>query len=134
MKICTGSPLNEHLIDTVFAIFDEDGDGKLNCLTIDTSFMFYFLHSRSSQLQGIHRNHESKLTENAYFQSKQLNFFVIFQDRLHRGFKVSNYKIVDNPLESDEHDDGDGFHPFSLMRSRACRRLRGYLMHLYNDP
>ena len=28
VKICTGSPLNEHLIDTVFAIFDEDGDGK----------------------------------------------------------------------------------------------------------
>lgn len=30
MKICTGAPLNEHLIDTVFAIFDEDGDGLLS--------------------------------------------------------------------------------------------------------
>lgn len=28
VKICTGAPLNEHLIDTVFAIFDEDGDGE----------------------------------------------------------------------------------------------------------
>lgn len=28
VKICTGAPMNEHLIDTVFAIFDEDGDGK----------------------------------------------------------------------------------------------------------
>jgi calcium uptake protein 3, mitochondrial len=30
VKICTGAPLNEHLIDTVFAIFDEDGDGLLS--------------------------------------------------------------------------------------------------------
>lgn len=28
VKICTGAPLSEHLIDTVFLIFDEDGDGK----------------------------------------------------------------------------------------------------------
>ncbi|XP_062563031.1 calcium uptake protein 3, mitochondrial isoform X2 [Armigeres subalbatus] len=30
VKICTGSELNKHLIDTVFAIFDEDGDGLLS--------------------------------------------------------------------------------------------------------
>lgn len=30
MKICTGLTLTEHLIDTVFAIFDEDGDGLLS--------------------------------------------------------------------------------------------------------
>lgn len=30
MKICTGSALSEHLIETVFAIFDEDGDGLLS--------------------------------------------------------------------------------------------------------
>ncbi|XP_052868434.1 calcium uptake protein 3, mitochondrial isoform X4 [Anopheles cruzii] len=30
VKICTGSQLNTHLIDTVFAIFDEDGDGLLS--------------------------------------------------------------------------------------------------------
>lgn len=30
VKICTGSSLNKHLIDTVFAIFDEDGDGLLS--------------------------------------------------------------------------------------------------------
>uniref|UniRef100_A0A182J4P5 EF-hand domain-containing protein n=1 Tax=Anopheles atroparvus TaxID=41427 RepID=A0A182J4P5_ANOAO len=30
VKICTGSALNSHLIDTVFAIFDEDGDGLLS--------------------------------------------------------------------------------------------------------
>ncbi|XP_058062886.1 calcium uptake protein 3, mitochondrial isoform X3 [Anopheles bellator] len=30
VKICTGSQLNSHLIDTVFAIFDEDGDGLLS--------------------------------------------------------------------------------------------------------
>lgn len=30
VKICTGTKLSEHLIDTVFAIFDEDGDGLLS--------------------------------------------------------------------------------------------------------
>jgi calcium uptake protein 3, mitochondrial len=30
VKICTGSMLDKHLIDTVFAIFDEDGDGLLS--------------------------------------------------------------------------------------------------------
>ncbi|KAG5668317.1 hypothetical protein PVAND_016261 [Polypedilum vanderplanki] len=30
VKICTGYALSEHLIDTVFAIFDEDGDGLLS--------------------------------------------------------------------------------------------------------
>lgn len=28
VKICTGYALSQHLVDTVFAIFDEDGDGK----------------------------------------------------------------------------------------------------------
>jgi Ca2+-binding EF-hand superfamily protein len=30
VKICTGYALSQHLIDTVFAIFDEDGDGLLS--------------------------------------------------------------------------------------------------------
>ncbi|XP_020277798.1 calcium uptake protein 3, mitochondrial isoform X3 [Pseudomyrmex gracilis] len=30
VKICTGSVLSDHIIDTVFALFDEDGDGKLS--------------------------------------------------------------------------------------------------------
>ncbi|CAM6031441.1 unnamed protein product, partial [Sphagnum compactum] len=30
VKICTGFELNKHLIETVFAIFDEDGDGLLS--------------------------------------------------------------------------------------------------------
>lgn len=30
VKICTGLTLTNHLIDTVFAIFDEDGDGLLS--------------------------------------------------------------------------------------------------------
>lgn len=30
VKICTGLTLSKHLIDTVFAIFDEDGDGLLS--------------------------------------------------------------------------------------------------------
>ncbi|XP_076394028.1 calcium uptake protein 3, mitochondrial isoform X4 [Megachile rotundata] len=30
VKICTGSVLSNHIIDTVFALFDEDGDGQLS--------------------------------------------------------------------------------------------------------
>lgn len=30
VKICTGYTLSRHLIDTVFAIFDQDGDGLLS--------------------------------------------------------------------------------------------------------
>lgn len=30
VKICTGTSLSEHLVHTVFAIFDEDGDGLLS--------------------------------------------------------------------------------------------------------
>ncbi|XP_031841723.1 calcium uptake protein 3, mitochondrial isoform X3 [Nomia melanderi] len=30
VKICTGSVLSGHIIDTVFALFDEDGDGQLS--------------------------------------------------------------------------------------------------------
>ncbi|CRL01654.1 CLUMA_CG014877, isoform A [Clunio marinus] len=88
VKICTGSPLNEHLIDTVFAIFDEDGDGLLS----------------------------------------YKEFIAIMRDRLHRGFKVSNFKIYENLL-----DEGQGDGRFlSVMKSRACRRLSGYMRHFYN--
>lgn len=57
VKICTGSALSEHLIHTVFAIFDEDGDGKkFNFVKI---LIFKFLTSiRSLKLQRIHCNHE----------------------------------------------------------------------------
>lgn len=30
VKFCTGSVLSDHIIDTVFALFDEDGDGQLS--------------------------------------------------------------------------------------------------------
>ncbi|XP_034190747.2 calcium uptake protein 3, mitochondrial isoform X3 [Osmia lignaria lignaria] len=30
VKICTGSILSDHIIDTVFALFDDDGDGQLS--------------------------------------------------------------------------------------------------------
>ncbi|XP_050441689.1 calcium uptake protein 3, mitochondrial isoform X3 [Adelges cooleyi] len=30
VKICTGTSLSKHLVDTVFSIFDEDGDGHLS--------------------------------------------------------------------------------------------------------
>ncbi|CAL1678938.1 unnamed protein product [Lasius platythorax] len=30
VKICTGSMLSTHIIDTVFALFDMDGDGQLS--------------------------------------------------------------------------------------------------------
>lgn len=30
VKICTGTSLSKHLVHTVFAIFDEDGDGQLS--------------------------------------------------------------------------------------------------------
>ncbi|EFN80855.1 EF-hand domain-containing family member A2 [Harpegnathos saltator] len=30
VKICTGTVLSTHIIDTVFALFDEDGDGQLS--------------------------------------------------------------------------------------------------------
>lgn len=30
VKICTGTNLSPHLVHTVFAIFDEDGDGLLS--------------------------------------------------------------------------------------------------------
>lgn len=30
MKICTGQSLSDHLVATVFQIFDEDGDGQLS--------------------------------------------------------------------------------------------------------
>lgn len=30
VKICTGTNLSQHLVHTVFAIFDDDGDGLLS--------------------------------------------------------------------------------------------------------
>lgn len=30
MKICTGTELSPHIVDTVFKIFDDDGDGQLS--------------------------------------------------------------------------------------------------------
>ena len=30
MKVCTGFDLNEHLVHTVFQLFDIDGDGHLS--------------------------------------------------------------------------------------------------------
>lgn len=83
VKICTGLTLSEHLIETVFAIFDEDGDGMLS----------------------------------------YKEFIAIMKDRLHRGFKVSNYGIEYNVELTDEYEDGILAFP-TFMRSRACRKLR----------
>lgn len=83
MKICTGLTLSNHLIDTVFAIFDADGDGMLS----------------------------------------YKEFIAIMKDRLHRGFKVSNYELEYNEELTDEYEDGLFALPM-FMRSRACRRLR----------
>ena len=30
VRICTGTQLSNHIIDTVFALFDVDGDGQLS--------------------------------------------------------------------------------------------------------
>lgn len=45
------------------------------------------------------------------------------KDRLHRGFKVSNYGIEYNEELTDEYEDGVLAFP-TFMRSRACRKLR----------
>uniref|UniRef100_U5ER98 Putative mitochondrial aspartate/glutamate carrier protein n=1 Tax=Corethrella appendiculata TaxID=1370023 RepID=U5ER98_9DIPT len=91
VKICTGSVLSPHLIDTVFAIFDEDGDGLLS----------------------------------------YKEFIAIMKDRLHRGFKVSHYEFVYQDY-LDEIDKkrvlNDGYRYLLKQRSRACRRLRRYLI------
>lgn len=78
--------MNKHLIATVFAIFDEDGDGLLS----------------------------------------YKEFIAIMKDRLHRGFKVSNYLFTGDRLQDDFDDErlAAKFRLFSLLRSRACRRLR----------
>ncbi|XP_053692883.1 calcium uptake protein 3, mitochondrial isoform X1 [Sabethes cyaneus] len=97
VKICTGSELNSHLIDTVFAIFDEDGDGLLS----------------------------------------YKEFIAIMKDRLHRGFKVSHYEhIVEDYLEDIDKGTAhaNNFRQLLKMRSRACRRLRRYLLYFYNHP
>lgn len=89
VKICTGSELNAHLIDTVFAIFDEDGDGLLS----------------------------------------YKEFIAIMKDRLHRGFKVSQFLFIGDNLqdEEDAEDLGRRFGLFELLRKRACRRLHRQL-------
>uniref|UniRef100_A0A182QHN9 EF-hand domain-containing protein n=1 Tax=Anopheles farauti TaxID=69004 RepID=A0A182QHN9_9DIPT len=97
VKICTGSELNTHLIDTVFAIFDEDGDGLLS----------------------------------------YKEFIAIMKDRVHRGFKVSHYEhIVEDYLDDIEKGTvyADNFRQLLKMRSRACRRLRRYLLYFYYHP
>ncbi|XP_061506214.1 calcium uptake protein 3, mitochondrial isoform X5 [Anopheles gambiae] len=97
VKICTGSELNSHLIDTVFAIFDEDGDGLLS----------------------------------------YKEFIAIMKDRVHRGFKVSHYEhIVEDYLDDIEKGTvyADNFRQLLKMRSRACRRLRRYLLYFYYHP
>lgn len=91
VKICTGDALSQHLVDTVFLIFDEDGDSLLS----------------------------------------YKEFIAIMKDRLHRGFKVSSFAKFDEMLEElNDDDDDDGFRFLSLMRSRACRRLGGYLVYM----
>ncbi|KFB35411.1 AGAP004179-PA-like protein [Anopheles sinensis] len=97
VKICTGSELNSHLIDTVFAIFDEDGDGLLS----------------------------------------YKEFIAIMKDRVHRGFKVSHYEhVVEDYLDDIEKGTvyADNFRQLLKMRSRACRRLRRYLLYFYYHP
>jgi hypothetical protein len=59
VKICTGMMLSTHIIDTVFALFDVDGDGQLS----------------------------------------YKEFIAIMKDRLHRGFKVKQYKFIWTRLE-----------------------------------
>lgn len=51
------------------------------------------------------------------------------KDRLHRGFKVFYYKIVEDLVEIyDENDEMEfGFNMIKLLRSRVCRRLNRYL-------
>ncbi|XP_011185651.2 calcium uptake protein 3, mitochondrial isoform X6 [Zeugodacus cucurbitae] len=82
VKICTGFSLSKHLIDTVFAIFDDNGDGMLS----------------------------------------YREFIAIMKDRVHRGFKVSHWKVLEYDLANDEFIEADN--PlFAVWRQRACRRL-----------
>jgi Ca2+-binding EF-hand superfamily protein len=97
VKICTGYELNRHLIDTVFAIFDEDGDGLLS----------------------------------------YKEFIAIMKDRVHRGFKVSKYQnVVEDYLDDIDKDNEKSYKYRNLlkMRSRACRRLRRYLIFWFDTP
>nr|XP_036233499.1 calcium uptake protein 3, mitochondrial isoform X4 [Bactrocera oleae] len=75
VKICTGFSLSKHLIDTVFAIFDDNGDGMLS----------------------------------------YREFIAIMKDRVHRGFKVSHWKVHEYDLANDEF--------IEAWRQRVCRRL-----------
>ncbi|XP_012162094.1 calcium uptake protein 3, mitochondrial isoform X7 [Ceratitis capitata] len=82
VKICTGFSLSKHLIDTVFAIFDDNGDGMLS----------------------------------------YREFIAIMKDRVHRGFKVSHWKIVEYNAVNDKYI--EAANPlFSVWRQRVCRRL-----------
>ncbi|XP_039970372.1 calcium uptake protein 3, mitochondrial isoform X4 [Bactrocera tryoni] len=85
VKICTGFSLSKHLIDTVFAIFDDNGDGMLS----------------------------------------YREFIAIMKDRVHRGFKVSHWKVLEYDLANDEFIEADK--PlFAVWRQRACRRLEHF--------
>ncbi|XP_036233504.2 calcium uptake protein 3, mitochondrial isoform X5 [Bactrocera oleae] len=75
VKICTGFSLSKHLIDTVFAIFDDNGDGMLS----------------------------------------YREFIAIMKDRVHRGFKVSHWKVHEYDLANDEF--------IEAWRQRVSRRL-----------
>lgn len=55
-----------------------------------------------------------------------------FQDRLHRGFKVSKYKVVDNE-NLNNIDSEDSFGLSNLMKSRACRKLVNNITRLYSS-
>jgi hypothetical protein len=49
------------------------------------------------------------------------------KDRLHRGLKVSSKFFVDSYID-DNYEYEEGFHLMSLLRSRACRKIAGYLV------
>lgn len=68
----------------------------------------------------------AEMKQSIYFCFRLLSykeFIAIMKDRLHRGFKVSNFGLEYNEELTDEYD--DGLLAFSMfMKSRACRRLR----------
>jgi hypothetical protein len=114
VKICTGYALSEHLIDTVFAIFDEDGDGLLSYKEF-----IAIMKVKSG------RKPRKKLLKTPLLLPP-------LQDRLHRGMKVSKKKLIDNYLDEYE-DHGDGFSLLSILRSRACRKIASYLINSPGD-
>ena len=54
-------------------------------------------------------------------------FIAIMKDRLHRGLKVSSKFFVDSYIDENEAY-VEGFNLISLLRSRACRKIHGYLV------